>query len=76
MLQTCMLPSGIRTRNPKKRATADPRFSTVYFGKITQEEVAHLLERSDKKENFRWEPADVTCNSERSLVSYYCSEST
>jgi hypothetical protein len=40
---------GIRTRNPNKRAAADPRFSTVYFNKITQEETAHLLVRSDKR---------------------------
>jgi len=64
---------GIRTRNPNKRAAADPRFSTVCFNK-TQEEMAHLLVRSDKKENNRWEPADATRNTERPLVSYYCSE--
>jgi hypothetical protein len=68
-------PGGNRTCNPKKRVTADPRSSTVYFNKITQEEMAHLLVRSDKKENDRWEPADVTRNTERPLVSYYCSES-
>jgi len=68
------VPGGIRTRNPNKRATANPRFSPVYFNKITQEEMAHLLVRSDKKENKRWEPADVTRNTERFLVSYYCSE--
>jgi hypothetical protein len=40
---------GIQTRNPNKRAAADPRFSTVYFNKITQEETAHLLVRRDKQ---------------------------
>ena len=36
--------------------------------------MAHLPVRSGKKENNRWEPADVTHNTERPLVSYYCSE--
>jgi len=38
------------------------------------EEMAHLPVRSDKKENNRWESADVTHNTERPMLSYYCSE--
>ena len=36
--------------------------------------MAHLPVRSDKKENNRWESADVKHNTERPLVSYNCSE--